>query len=307
MTDWFPRVDPPGFSLLHAELEAIRSQRFAEGLRCPHCAADGPIRWGHFGARQRYRCKACRRTFSDLTGTPAAYTKKLLLWSAYGRCMAEGLSVRKAAARVGIDKTTAFRWRHAILGEARKQSNVLLSGWVEFAFAAMAYSEKGRRGAPGDAHGSMRPRDRWVRGNRTRFGGRRIGVAFACDRHGRVFATVCNRPRPTGDDLSRRFTGRFQGTPTLVAKQGRAGPVAVLATRLEAAFVNARRSVFGPARPFHHTDTALAYRFRFFDWMIRFHGVATRYLPNYLTWFDHVDQAFRNGPSRSLLRWPLQT
>lgn len=299
-----PELWPQGFTALHDQLRAIRAERFAAGLRCPRCKASGPMRWGHFGARQRYRCRVCRRTFSDLTGSPAAYTKKLELWPAYGRCMAEGLSVRKAAARLGIDKTTAFRWRHAILSHARARSSVQLRGWVEFAWTTMAYSEKGqRRRTPGDAGAKRRPHERWVRGYRHRFSGRRISVAFACDRHGHVVSGVCNTPVPRTNDLKRILADRIPVPATLLAKHGRSGPVAILARRMHASFLTIRFTICGPADPFAHRATALAYRFRFLDWMTRFHGVATSYLPNYLVWHDYVDRAFRRGPARSLLEW----
>ncbi|MBX6365468.1 MAG: IS1 family transposase, partial [Gemmatimonadetes bacterium] len=82
---------------------------------CPHCGGAPLIRWGAFSGRQRYRCKACGRTSSDLTGTALAYTKKLPLWGEFAAGMLEGESCRAGARRLGIDKTTAWRWRHRLL------------------------------------------------------------------------------------------------------------------------------------------------------------------------------------------------
>lgn len=36
----------------------------------------------------------------------------------FGQCMAEGLTIRAAAKRMGIATTTALRWRHRFLSEA---------------------------------------------------------------------------------------------------------------------------------------------------------------------------------------------
>lgn len=329
------RAQPPwswGKTALQVQLQAIRAERFADGIRCPRCGETRVTRWGHFGARQRYRCKVCRRTFSDLTGTPAAYSKKLLLWSAYARCMAEGLTVRKSAARVGIATTTAFRWRHALLDELRAGSDVKLSGWVEFAWSQMAWSNKGQRprhpganatmghpraeqetdkAAAETAEGSSRAparktrRQRWLRGYRLMYEGRRVTVVFACDRHGSVHAGVCPLYRPTLRHLKKIYTGRFEGEPVLVAKHGGYGPIALLARRLEVTHQDERSSARQVSPPITHRNTVIAYRFRFFDWMTRFFGVATKYLPNYLIWHDHVDRAFRNAPSRTMLRWPV--
>lgn len=102
--------------LEHELLRMIRSERFGERsrLRCPHCYSDQVVKWGTFSGRQRYRCKSCERTFSDLTKTPLWRTKKLDLWAAHGRWMALGASVRRIASALEINKDTALRWRHRI-------------------------------------------------------------------------------------------------------------------------------------------------------------------------------------------------
>lgn len=79
-----------------ATLQDMREARFTKGLQCPHCESTQVKRNGSFKdkkgyVKQRYLCKGC------------------------GSCMVEGLSVRKAAARLTIDKRTAFRWRHKLL------------------------------------------------------------------------------------------------------------------------------------------------------------------------------------------------
>jgi hypothetical protein len=52
--------------------------------------------------------------------------------------------------------------------------------------------------------------------------------------------------------------------------------------------------------------TARAYVERLGDWLIRFRGVASRYLPNYLVWHREVDRAWRMGIASVALRWPLK-
>ena len=127
-------------------LDRIRDARFATGVRCARCDAPRVARWGSFAGRQRYRCGECKRTFSDLTGTPAAHIKKLHLWSDYARCIAEGVSVRSAARRLHVAVSTAFRWRHRILDELWVRDNEALSGIVEIGDLWFPYSRKGERG-----------------------------------------------------------------------------------------------------------------------------------------------------------------
>src|SRR5690606_39114098 len=157
------RPPPPSPELVHL-LEELRTARFALGRSCPRCGCERTHRWGSFSGRQRYRCLGCRRTFSDLTATPAAYSKKLLLWRDYGQCLAEGASVRHAARRVRVHPATAFRWRHALLGTLLEcEASELLAGWVELCSLTLLYSEKGaaarraRRHTAAQAHRADRP------------------------------------------------------------------------------------------------------------------------------------------------------
>lgn len=42
-----------------------------DGL-CPHCGSTRMVRNGHADGLQRYKCRACNRSFNALTGTPLA-------------------------------------------------------------------------------------------------------------------------------------------------------------------------------------------------------------------------------------------
>src|SRR5680860_1182961 len=83
--------------------------------RCPHCAAGSPVRFGHASGLQRYKCHACRRTFNALTGTPLARLRHRDAWSVFAQALIDGESVRRSAAKAGVHRNTAFRWRHRFL------------------------------------------------------------------------------------------------------------------------------------------------------------------------------------------------
>jgi len=62
--------------------EMIRQIRWAKGVYCPHCKSSRIIKWGRYGKFQRYRCKDCRRTFNDKSGTILDGSKHpLILWA----------------------------------------------------------------------------------------------------------------------------------------------------------------------------------------------------------------------------------
>lgn len=287
-------------------LAALRDARFSQGLACARCGSRRVQRWGTARGRQRYRCLACRRTFSDLTGTPAAYLKKPELLGAYATCMRESLSVRESARRTGVHASTAFRWRHRLLDALGRASEPVLRGSIEIDCFWLAHSRKGER----------RVRDRPARRRAPRclitFSGRRVCVLLACDRLGQVASGLTPRPDPDPDAVERVLAGRVseEGAATsrtaLVSTKGRFGPAARLARTKGWGFLHARSGgLLGPGRWPAHVRTVVAYRLRLRRWLPRFRGVATKYLPNYLAWHRSLDATLRAGIEANLMRWPL--
>ena len=82
---------------------------------CPHCDSDDIRPWGTAGGKPRYRCAACRKTFNPLTGTPLSGLHYPDRWRDRAQALIDGVTIAKAAARCGVDYTTAFRWRHRFL------------------------------------------------------------------------------------------------------------------------------------------------------------------------------------------------
>ena len=127
-----------------AETTALIEARFAAKATCPHCQGDGQ-KWGFAAGLRRYRCRSCKTTFNALTGTPLASLKKRQKLAAYGQAMVDGLSLRKAAKRVGINLSTAFDWRHRLLKLPAKAKPKTLDGVVEADETYILESEKGSR------------------------------------------------------------------------------------------------------------------------------------------------------------------
>ena len=97
---------------------ALICETTAASRRCPHCACERYHRHGQANGLQRYRCRACGRTFNDLSGTPLARLRMREKWPNYMRALEASLSVRAAASQVGVHRNTAFRWRHRFLAHA---------------------------------------------------------------------------------------------------------------------------------------------------------------------------------------------
>jgi transposase-like protein len=76
---------------------------------CPKCRADKVVRNGQADGLQRYKCRGCGVTFNALTGTPLARLRHRDKWLLQAQSLDQGLSVRRAAARMGVHRTTSFR------------------------------------------------------------------------------------------------------------------------------------------------------------------------------------------------------
>ena len=304
-------------------LRAIRRIRFS-GHRgsCPRCRHPRFHRWGRFAGRQRYRCLGCERTFSDLTGTPLQYSKRLGLWGRYVLCLLSSLSVRRAAAELGVDKNTAFRWRHLLLAAYRAREDPNLSGEIEvirIRIPCIGSPEPGRDRPPRKREG--------------------LGLqAFTPPRA--VPDVVCGlllyaRGRREGWEIELGFLSRFEPPPqedlfqellprlvppvTLIGERGPyldLRPVAlaahadlILAPRRGSGRVQASRDGvatadrtdpgFGEKGDTIASDPSTrrvrSYQRRLHLWIACFFGVSLRYVANYFAWHRFLERSW--GPS----------
>lgn len=259
-------LDPESLRLLRT----VREARFAGGLSCVHCAATAVIRWGRAHGRQRYRCRECRRTFSDLTNTPFMYSKRLAKWPRYLLCVEAAASVRRSAAVVGIHPSTAFHWRHWLLDSALDLDDTRLSGLVEVTSFRMRYSEKGSR----------EESDGWEP---------RVHVVCARDRRGAAFALPRYNDRVS--DFAAVLHDRIDARATVLTDGRRLTGAGLLARRYAAAVLGCARyhSLDSRDTQLEHIGNVMSGVRRFQAWLRPFRGVATKYLPNYLVWHRRLD------------------
>lgn len=266
------------------DLAEFRRQRFAGGLFCPHCDGRKVHRWGGFGDRRRYYCLSCQRTFSDLTGTPLAYLKRLDCWPSFLDCVLESRTVRRTAAALRIAVSTAFRWRHRLLDALRAAHGTRLEGDVVLAETWFPFSEKGRRDLdrPGRRRGELWP-------------SARAWVLLARDARGQPFAAVTGPRRPRVPQFNEMLGERIEPDIQLCDGSGPLGEVARFARRRGLGYRRLRGARL-------MANPAVRYGVEARRWLWRFRGVATRYLDNYLTWHGFLALRTTRGLSTDLAR-----
>jgi transposase-like protein len=277
------------------EVLAALDARGEEMRACPRCGADALGRWGvdRRGLR-RLRCRACKRTCSATAGSPLAGLRRPEAFRAVLRDMIDAdhpASCRRLAARLGVDKTTVWRWRMRILA-ALERATRALGGVVEADQTTRRESRKGsrewvRHARDPEAHPKP-PRPTWR-------DWRRLGLALPLG-HSPWRIPVLALVERAGD----RRAGRLKdhNAPSLhAALEPALRQDAVLCSDGDGAFATFARArgVTHYAIPAKHGPRVLPGAFHIQtvnnlhaalkDFLRPFKGPATRYLDGYLTWF----------------------
>jgi transposase-like protein len=264
-----------------------------DSVGCPHCDNRHVVRWGQASDLPRYRCKACLRTFNALTKTPLANLRMKDRWAAQTEAMIDGVSLAKAARRCGVHPTTAFRWRHRFLAALSGDKPKALIGIVEGDETFILESFKGKR--------SGLPRKSRKRGGKSAKRGlsaEQIPVIVARDREGATIDAVLPR-------LNRRsIAAALNGVVTPANEFCCDGGTAIVAFARQAGIAAHILPMPGkpnPKAPDFHLNNVNAYHGRLKEWLRRFHGIATKNLPNYLGWRRTLEALGQNATSAAMI------
>ena len=275
-----------------ALLESVAQPRLA----CPACHSAHLHRHGHAHGLQRYRCVPCGRTFNTLTGTPLARLRHKTLWLDYADCLLASDSVRKAASQLGVHRNTTFRWRHRFLSLAKTDRPHGLHGIAEADELYLLESEKGSRSMTRPA------RRRGGRAHKRGISNEQVCILVARDRTGQTLNFVTGKGALTKARLRHYLLPMIDKDVLLVTDGHAAYRAFAREARISHQAVNLRAGirVQGAA----HVQNVNAYHSRLRQWLGPFHGVATRYLPNYLGWRWILDAGRIRSPE-TLLRATL--
>jgi transposase-like protein len=266
-----------------AQVCSLVESRMAQLSVCPHCGGARIVRNGSASGLQRYKCRACQRTFNALSTTPLARLRMKAKWLQQQDVLLQGLSVHRAATALGVAPCTAFRWRHRFLQLAQPVKAPQLTGVVEADETFFLRSSKGQR--PG-----RKARKRGGCASRKERGMDLMPVLVARDRSGATADFVLDAV--SKDCLSQALKPRIHSDAILCTDGSAAMAAAAKDLRVqhEAMNLSAGERVRGP----WHIQNANAYHGRLKGWIARFKGVATDYLESYLGWFRALDRASRS-------------
>ena len=260
---------------------------------CPHCGSCDLYRHGWVRSLQRYLCKACERTFSVLTGTPLSNLHHKDKWLKYAQSMLRSETVRQAAVTAGVHRNTSFRWRHRILALAKGDRPQHLHGITEADETYLLESEKGSR------HMERKARKRGGSATKRGISDEQVCVLVARDRTGQTLDFVTGKGPVTKAQL-RDCLPPVLDKDSLLVSDGNP-TYQYFAQEIAITHEAVNLSVGVRIKGAYHVQNVNAYHSRLKNWLNHFHGVATKYLPNYLGWRRGIDTHRLNTPE-SLLR-----
>lgn len=264
--------------------------------QCPRCECQHVHRHGIVDGLQRYRCKSCKRTFNALTGTPLARLRHKSSWLSFLQCVLDSTTVRTAASEVGIHRNTSFRWRHRFLAWAKNDRPDRLHGIAEADEAYILESEKGARNL------SRPARKRGGSSQHRGTSGEQVCILIARDRTGQTLDFVTGRGPVSKAQLTKVLPPVLDDDVLLVTDSNASYKYFALDNNISHEAVNLAAGI--RVRGAIHVQNVNAYHSRFREWLRRFHGVATHYLPNYLGWLRGLDTRRMDAPE-TLMRAAL--
>lgn len=263
-------------------------------LACPRCQGRALYRHGHANGLQRFRCRACGRTFNSLSGTPLARLRCKDRWIAFADAMLDpATTVRRAADQTGVHRSTSFRWRHRFLNWARLDRRLPLAGIVEADEMYVLESQKGSRQLVGRP-----PRKRGGAASRRGISREQVCVLVARDRTGRTFDVIAGRGPVTAAQLATHLAPVLAPDALLVTDSHASYPAFAARCAIAHQRINVRAGE--RVRGAIHVQNVNAYHSRMRIWLGHFCGVASRYLANYCGWRWAIDGERIDAPEAFL-------
>ncbi len=275
----------------HRIEDSIESIRFIDGLFCPLCGDTCVVKRGFTASgRQRYLCKSCKHTFSDTTKTTLQYTKKdLEIWVKYFDCMANHFSIRKSARLCKISIPTAFNWRHKILDSLRNRfynKSEKLSGVVEADETFFHLSFKGSRHIETVAGRKAHKRGNAI--NKRGLSKEQVCVPCAISIRGNGLSQIGKLGSCNLSALSLTLGNRIKSGSILCSDRLNVYNDFCLRFHLEhncSGLKHVAKLLDAQNKHIQHINGYHSSMKRF---MRPFNGVATKYLNNYLVWYNEA-------------------
>ena len=274
----------------------IRETRFNKGVCCPHCSSGQSVRNGKQRGHQRYLCRNCGKSFSDHTNTPLRGIHDIDKFLLFIEHLVAGYSLRKSSGLLRIALSTAWWWRHKILTALKRLEVPCPEGITEVDETYFLSNEKGNRHIVG-----RKPRKRGSSASKRGLSFEQVCVVVARDRVGTTICQVAGQGQVSKAKAQALLNGKMDNVVTLCSDANGTWKSFANSTGLDHVELNLKRNR-RVVKDIYHIQNVNAFHQRLKDWMRGFHGVASKYLDNYLTLFRFIDTHKGESISHNVLR-----
>ncbi len=247
---------------------------------CPRCRCEYVTKAGVHNGRQVYKCKNCKYQFRETAKSLVYYSHKYYLLMDYIKCMLEGKSLRACAREVGISLPTSFKWRHKILAAIQGlEGGINFTGITETDELLMEYSEKGRK------FKTLEEKEQAMKTVHPN-----VAVLVMTDREGNLLFKHTGEHKVQNSQIKEELKRRVSENNLICFKPNEEFEQAVKESPSKKVLVMHKTKGLS----IYSVNVAEKKITNFLVWMMRFRGVATKYLQNYLMWFVIMNKYLKN-------------
>lgn len=247
---------------------------------CAHCGHLKYVKFGIDKGSQRYKCKSCKRSFTEYTGTWMAGLQKKDKIDAYLSLMMQEKSLDKIKEALPMNKKTAFDWRHKILASLSETDKDDFTGITESDETFFLNSEKGR---------TVTHRESRKRGGKSKTRGisnDQVAVIVTQDRTSNLDLTVATMGRIKKVDIENAIGNRINPNQTILCSDAHVSYKGfAIDNNLEH---HALKGIIKQRvkKGIYHIQHVNSTHNRIKKWIDNtFWGVSTKYLQQYLNWY----------------------
>lgn len=263
---------------------------------CRKCGSDKIVKFGKDkNGKQRYKCKCCGATFTATSYSVVSGTRRSEdVWEKYIRLLLIGASLKECAYQCEISIRTAFIWRHKILNALQKdQDNRMMAGIIEADEMFLPVSYKGNHKK---SKRFTMPRKAFQRGSDNRSNDApKACIMCAVERNGQSYGEVLGLGQPTIKMVTHAFENRLVPESIMLA-DGALAMKHYFEKREDVDLLKLSSNVTGKhnghipeIRGVYHIQAVNNFHKRFQNFLLRYNGVATKYLNHYVNLFVWIE------------------
>ena len=247
---------------------------------CPHCGDNKYVKFGFKSKSQRYKCKSCKRSFTEYSGTWIAGIHHKDKLDDYLGLMLKEQSLDKIKVALSINKKTAFDWRHKVLASLTENDKDDFTGITESDETFFLNSEKGRF----VSHRKSRKRGG---SSKTRgISNDQVAVIVTQDRKSGLDLTVATMGRLKKADIENAIGSRIKPNKTILCSDAHVSYKGfAIDNKIEHHALKAiiKQRVKNKVYHIQHVNATHNKLKKWID--NTFWGVSTKYLQQYLNWY----------------------